>query len=212
MHWNALGRRPQLTAGLISTEGASLAEGLSLVERQPQSWKKENGMGYHRWFDDVFVPLRKLRPKSQWVLILTCGEMGNCDHQCLHRLPDSHCRCVHENTLPVLSLAADLVEGIATLADKTFERKNRKIQTMGSPFFRNALQGNLRNWEKVRNLLDRANRFRSIRGVSILRMENAIESEPLRELMKRQKEKEEKGRAPGPKAIPAANTSLPPAT
>ncbi len=94
VHWGFVHRLPMLTAGLLSTEGASPSPSLPIHEMQPKDWKQERGAGLTSLFERTFVRMRTKYPQSKWYFIYTCAELPSCAHDCLLRgVADAGCHC-----------------------------------------------------------------------------------------------------------------------
>jgi hypothetical protein len=84
IYWNSKRRLALLTAGQISTEGASLDESLPAEKRAPAHWNFAQGLGLSTMYRDFFIPLRKENPNTKVMTVYTCGEQPNCN---LHHMP-----------------------------------------------------------------------------------------------------------------------------
>lgn len=174
VHWSGLHRTAQLTAGLISTEGATANDFIPIRDRQPKSWTPDEGQGYRGWFTQVLVPLKAKYPHVNWEVIFTCGEMSNCKPECFSHGGGHECKCITDGK-HAMSMAFSLVQAWGVLGHE-----------YGFPvILENALAENLDDPAKVENLETHLRTFESIKGLSALRISHALDSEAMRKLLLR---------------------------
>ncbi len=175
VHWGFDHRFAQLASGLISTEGASTDTAADPMMRKPAAWAEASGNGYSGFFDKIFDRLRREYPESVLFPIFTCGEMGDCEHHCIHgsEAEGRACRC-RLSGLKAKSAAGSLVRGFVHLSQKH-----------GFPVsVENALSSGLYDTDSLRRL-EQTVRNPTVEGVTLLRVEDVARSPEAQAMAKR---------------------------
>lgn len=123
--------------------------------RRPVAWRGDKGAGCRSLFEKLIVPLRAKHPKTKWTLEFTAGELPNLAAEDLW--------------------AYGLTDAYAALANE-----------YDVPLYlENSLMDSMNYGDRLRNFSEHLRKYRSIAGLSLLRLEHALGSHVARDFIRK---------------------------